>query len=263
MSGRDDGELVDFYADPMVYDVLYSPGTAWEVDRLERIEARFGRIPLHSGRVWLEPACGSGRYLRVLARRGRRCIGFDRDQGMLDYARRRLGDLPHCHLYRAELDDFASEIRPASVDFAFIPVNTLRHLLDGGRVRRHFEQMGRVLKSDGLYVVGISLARYGEQEVDEDSWGGRRGRLTVHQNIQYLPPDRRRRREQVISHLRVERPSGTRYLDSTYELRSYDEAQWTRLLARTPFTRAGIVDDEGIDLGEEVLDYQLEVLRRR
>lgn len=263
MSGRDQGELVDFYADPMVYDVLYSPGTAYEVDQLDRIEARFSRLALTGRRVWLEPACGSGRYLRVLVNRGRRCIGFDRDEGMLEYARRRIGSAAGCRLFQAELDDFAAEIRPATVDFAFIPVNTLRHLLDGGQVRRHFEQMGRVLKSGGLYVVGLSLARYDEQEADEDSWGGRRGRLTVHQNIQYLPPDRRRRRERVISHLRVERPSGTDYLDSTYELRSYDEAQWTRLIARTVFERAGVVDDEGVDRKDEVLDYQFEVLRRK
>ena len=63
------------YTDPAVYDILHARGTAAEVDGLERMAAR-----VRSGRArqtWLEPACGTARYLRLAARRGRRTVGFD------------------------------------------------------------------------------------------------------------------------------------------------------------------------------------------
>ena len=59
------------YDDPAVYDILHTPGTAREIDVLEFIEATCGQ----PGGRWYEPACGTGRYLRVAAGRGRRVGG--------------------------------------------------------------------------------------------------------------------------------------------------------------------------------------------
>ena len=67
------------YADPMVYDILYTPGTAGEVSAFEMLEKRFASGRLKKNRLWFEPACGTGRYLRVAQNRGRRVVGFDLD----------------------------------------------------------------------------------------------------------------------------------------------------------------------------------------
>jgi SAM-dependent methyltransferase len=256
-------EQPSFYDEPLFYDVLYSPGTSQELDLLESLDRRFSRSRTPRGRrTWIEPACGSGRYLRELCRRGRRCIGFDLHRGMLDYAGAGLGEgARHCRLLRADLRDFADRVGCRKADFAFIPVNTIRHLMTGPAVARHLREMAKVLRPGGLYVVGISLSCYGEEDIVEDSWRGRRGALRVHQFISYIPPQPRDRREQVISHLRIERPAGTTYRDSTYWLRSYDERQWAALVRRSPFERVASVDDDGAPVGDRYLDYQLEVLR--
>ena len=93
------------YADPVVYDILYTPGTAGEVTVFEKLEKKFSKGNLATDRLWFEPACGTGRYLRTAQGRGRRVAGFDRDQGQLDYAHGRL-KVPPGALFQADLTDF-------------------------------------------------------------------------------------------------------------------------------------------------------------
>ena len=228
------------YADPVLYDILYTPGTAAEVDALERVERRFASGRLPARRLWLEPACGTGRYLRVAAGRGRRCLGFDLDEGQLAYARgRRLrGRGPRPRYFQADMTDFmaACELKPDSVDFAFNPVNSLRHLSDDRAMLAHFRQMARALKPGGVYVVGISLTDYDWLMPEEDLWEGRRGACQVSQLVNYLPPEpgtHLDRVERVLSHLTVTRPGGVTHHDDSYDLRCYVRAQWQALLKRS------------------------------
>lgn len=267
-----DEDRQGLYADPMLYDILYSPGTAAEVDALQRIERRHAPPPPPQGALWFEPACGGGRYLRLAVRRGRRVAGFDRDPGQLAYARRRLDRTGHgggC-LFQADLADFAQAagragLTPSSVDFAFIPVNSLRHLDRDADVLSHLRQVAGLLRPGGVYVVGISLTDYGRREPDEDLWEGVRGPCRVSQVVNYLPPgtDRRHARiETVISHLTVTRPSGTRHFDDRYDLRTYDRRQWRNLVARSPLILTASCDAKGGPLAASAPAYQLEVLRK-
>jgi hypothetical protein len=183
---------------------------------------------------------------------------------MIAYARRgvrRRGLQRRVRVAHASMEEFAHLIAPASIDVAFIPVNTLRHLLEESSVRMHFAQMTRALRPEGIYVVGISLSRYEKEEPSEDFWKATRGRCSVRQIVQYIPADRRHRRETVYSHLQVRRPSGRETRDARYELRSYDEHQWRRLLRTTGFERLDVLDDNGRAVGDREVGYQLEVLR--
>jgi len=261
-------ELSDFYARPVVYDILHTPGTAAEVDLLDRIHARHGET-LRRRPVWLEPACGTGRYLRVAAGRGARVIGFDRSAAMIEYARhrlQRLGLSRRSDLFVADMACFAHRAGQARVDLAFNLVNTLRHLPSDSALLAHLADVARCLRPGGLYAVGISLSRYDREEPSEDLWEGRRGRCHVRQRVQYLPPGPGKsqgRREQVISHLQIERPRGIERVDSTYWLRCYDETQWHRLLAGSALQHVVSLDDQGRLRGSRELAYQIELLRRR
>ncbi len=256
------------YADPSLYDILYTPGTAAEVDALERIERRYGTGPLPSGRLWFEPACGTGRYLRVARGRGRTVLGFDRDPGQIAYAGRHLAGSGR-QLFVADMRDFSRAFtkaggRPHQMTFAFNPVNTLRHLPSDIAVLAHLDQMARVMAPGGLYVVGLSLVDYDWLQPEEDTWVGRRGRCQVTQLVNYLPPEPgtdRARSEKVISHLTVSRPRGEEHFDATYDLHCFDEKQWRRLLRRTGVARLASCDATGRPLAGRILPYQLEVLR--
>lgn len=257
------------YDDPALYDILYTPGTAAEVDALERIERQLlpaGRR-LREDRLWLEPACGTGRYLRVAARRGRKVAGFDREPAMLHYA---AGRLPAARLFEADLVEFSRAARKAglgsaSLDFAFITVNSLRHLGTDSAMLSHFKQMAELLRPGAVYVVGLSLTDYRWLWPEEDLWTAARGRCRVTQLINYLPPEPgtpRRRLERAISHLTVERPGATEHLDDAYDLRCYDRRQWRALLRQAPLEHVGSFDARGRPLPEGIWAYQLEALRR-
>ncbi len=275
------------YADPALYDILYTPGTAAEIDALERVERVLcpGGVPAPV-RLWFEPACGTGRCLRVAAARGRRVAGFDREPAMLAYATARLarggrngpgGRRPsrtartvRPRLFQADLADFADAaatagLRPGSVDFAFITVNSLRHLETDKAMLTHFAQVRDLLRPGGLYVVGISLTDYQWLWPDEDLWAAARGSCRVSQLINWLPPEPgtpRGRLERAISHLTVTRPGRTDHLDDAYDLRCYDDAQWRRLVGRSALVHAGSFDARGRPLPPGTWPYQLEALRR-
>lgn len=256
------------YADPSLYDILYTPGTAAEVDALERIERRYSEGALEPDRLWFEPACGTGRYLRVAQRRGRRVAGFDLDPGQIAYARRRLGP-PSRRLFVADMLDFTAAFDQAGlprgrIRFAFNPVNTLRHLTSDAAYLTHLAQMARVMAPGGLYVVGLSLVDYDNLLPEEDTWTGRRGRCQVTQLVNYLPPEpgtARARSETVISHLTVSRPRGEEHFDSHYSLHCCDERQWRQVLGKAGVSHLASCDWHGQPQTGRGLSYQLEVLR--
>jgi SAM-dependent methyltransferase len=244
------------YREPLLYDVVNTPGTAAEVDAFERIARRhLGPGP----RRWLEPACGTGRYLRVLRGRGHEVAGYDPLPEMLAYARGRLARWPHGW----SLGE-AGFVDPVPVrgrfELAICPVNSLRHLPDDEAVIAHLAQIKRALAPGGLYVVGLDLHRPAAM-IDEDVWVGRRGPLTVQQVVQYLPPDDDRR-EQVIMQMMVTRPRGREHHGWFYHLRTYTAAQWSEVIAQAGWRRLEICDGTGRTCAGTIpLPYQLDVLQ--
>ncbi|MEM1072331.1 MAG: class I SAM-dependent methyltransferase [Planctomycetota bacterium] len=264
MRAHEQADEVELYADPKVYDILHGPGTAEDVDAIERIERRWAE---GAPEVWLEPACGSGRYLRVAAKRGRRVVGFDLSSGMIGYAQdrmTRLGLDSRASLFIADMCRFAERVEPGSIGVAFNLINTVRHLGTDRDVLRHFDEVARCLDTRGVYAVGISLTVFGLEPPSEDHWMGRRGRCEVVQHIQYMPPldPMGDRREQVYSHVTVTRPSGETHQPSNYWLRAYDLDQWRDVIDRSCLTVRGVVDAEGVPCEPTAPGYAIWVLGR-
>lgn len=241
----------DFYADAAVYDILHSPGTAEELDGVESLATRLAPAPILR-QWWLEPACGTGRLVRLAARRGRRCIGFDRSPVMVAYARRRLAGLP-ARLIEADMESFADlvtrEVGEQRIGVAFNIINTIRHLDSDDAFARHLRDMARVLAPRGLYIVGISLSAYGLEYPSEDVWHGARGKCSVTQVVNYIPPvtpaEIRRRSERVLSHLAVRRGTREEHIDSTYTLRTWNLSQWRAAIAACGWSVIDVADDAG------------------
>jgi SAM-dependent methyltransferase len=271
--------MTGFYDDAAIYDLLSTPGTAGEVDGLVRIARRYARTtaarrggPL----AWLEPACGTGRYLRVLAARGERVCGFDSHPAMVAYSRallRRRALTRRARVLQADMRCFAARAGVHRFDVAFNLFNTIRHLESDADLLAHLREVARALRPGGIYAVGLSFTRYGEDPVEEDVWEARRGKCTVRQVVQYLPPGtwtapgarttmRIGRWERVVSHLVIERPAGVEHRDDTYSLRCYDAAQWLRVVGKSPFQVVASVDGTGRPLAERVTPYAVDVLQQ-
>lgn len=270
------------YGLPRIYDVLHAPGTIAEVNGLERIERRFCRGPARRGGRWLEPACGTGRHLRVAARRGRVVAGFDLEVASVAYletqlardARRQHGAdagaaLRGRRVFVADMTDFVRGLGGLRAGFAFNLINTIRHLPDDAAMLTHLDQMAAVLISGGVYVVGLHMAHYENEFPSEDVWEGRRGDMHVKQIAQYEPGDADSRRELVVSHLVVtQRGRGgveqrADHLDDAYTLRCYSLEQWKELIHRSPFNIVGEVDEDGEDFPAQPGRYAYFVMSKK
>ncbi|MBX3409187.1 MAG: class I SAM-dependent methyltransferase [Phycisphaeraceae bacterium] len=257
----------DFYADPLVYDVLHKPGTRGDVAALRRMARRF--LGAGEARRWLEPGCGSGRYCIALAAKGERCWGFDRLSEMVEFASnaaRDAGVARRATFFTADMRTFDRDwAHGPAVDVAFNLINTLRHLSSDAAVKDHLCAVSRVLRPGGVYIVGLSLSDYGHEAPTEDVWQGRGRGLSVTQVVQYLPAPGgkgRGRAEQVISHMVVKCKSEAWHVDSVYSLHAFDLAQWTRLVGQTPLRIEAVTDGEGRPATPAGAGYYVFVLRK-
>jgi len=242
----------DFYQLPVLYDIIHAHGTASEFAAVERIVGRARGDGERVGAL-IEPACGTGRFVRLAALRGWRCVGFDQSRVMVRYASRTIGARRLDRLARvheASMESFAGAVGGERFDAAFNLINTIRHLDTDCAMVSHLGEVRRVLRPGGVYIVGLSLTAYGCEPPVEDVWESARGRCRVRQVIGYIPPmspaECAARRELVVSHLMVERPRGVEHIDSSYTLRTYDLSQWERVVSDAGFEIAEVCDDTGV-----------------
>lgn len=228
-----------------------------------QMESRYVPTP-HSRRLWLEPACGTGRYLRTARSQGINGIGFDLSPEMIAYARARAARTQanaREQYFVGSMTDFASHLdRPIS--FAFNLINTIRHLGSDAEMLAHFEQIGQALAPRGVYAVGLSFSLYGHEQPSEDVWEGGRGQCRVQQVVQFTPPTRGRH-EQVISHLCVTTPEGEDHRTCQYTLRTYSAPEFTELIDRSCLRMLDVIDEEMNSIALPELGYATVVLGRR
>ena len=262
---------VDWYRLPEYYDIVFEEGTLREADFLEGVAERFGRR--EAGRRVLEPACGSGRLLLELARRGWDATGFDASPDMLAYAARRCREASvDVRLDEGRMESFVYDDVPG-FDLAFCLVSTFKYLVDPAHVRGHFRCMADALVDDGLYVLGLHLSEYENRSRSRERWVSERDGTRVVSVLQGWPADRDTRTEQCRIRLSVEHedaPSGSepaRY-EHHFEFRTYDTAELQAALAEVPELEHVATFDFDYDLAapRELDDEQLDailILRRR
>jgi len=253
---------VDWYDLTGYYDLVHREDTPREAEFLQQV---FERYVQSGGRRLLEPACGSGRLVQAMARRGFLVDGFDCNQKMLEAARRKTQRFAErVKLYRAVLDDFPA--RPL-YDLAFCMISTFRHLLTEFSARRHLELVRDSLKPGGVYLLGLHLSEYGVDAKSRERWTGGRGETRVVCNLQSWPPDQRNRLEKNRLRVIVTRNGSVERFEHHFILRSYSPAQLRRLLKSIPgFFHVATYDFENDittprSLSDDRLDFIL-VLRK-
>lgn len=211
-----------FYRDPALYDLIHAEGTGDEVWLLDRLAKKHG----NGGKTAIEPACGSGRYLAGLLRRGWTVTGYDLSTEMVKYARARLSRWGEkATVVRGDMTSFRPKRR---YDLAFNLLSTFRHLPTDRQALAHLRVTAGALNPGGIFVLGLDLAAYGEEQAEEEVWTARSG---VKHVMMTIPAERGRRREKIINF--VER--GGKVMESAYDLRSYDAAEMSALLALSSF----------------------------
>jgi SAM-dependent methyltransferase len=254
---------LDWYALPRYYDIVFDGRTEREVAFLEGVLARHGQA--RTSRV-LEPACGSGRLVAALARRGYRVTGFDASDAMVAYARKRAARWSErVRLEVARMESFRSRQR---FDLAHCLVSSFKYLLCERDARAHLASIAASLAPGGVYALGFHLTDYEDRSADRERHRGSRGGIDVVCNIASRPPDRRRRREALRSRLVVRRAGAIERYETHWEFRTYSARQFRATLRAVPELEHVATYDFHYDLDREVrfggdqLD-QVVILRRR
>ncbi len=246
---------LDWYASPLYYDIVFEADTELEGAFLELMLVRHGRS---RGRRVLEPACGSGRLVAEMARRGFRVSGFDLSEEMLEFAHERLaGRGLAAQLSVGRMESFHVRGR---FDLAHCLVSTFKYLLTEDAARSHLECVAEALAPGGIYVLGVHLTEYASKSRSRERWVGERDGTRVVCNIQGWPAKRRERTEHVRSRLVVTDGDDERRMETNWTFRTYDARELLGLIASVPAlehvathdftydaTRERELDDEQLD----------------
>ncbi len=218
----------DWYEMPLFYDIVFAGGTVAEANFLVGVLEEHGRS---GGRKVLEPACGTGRLMVELSRRGFEVSGFDSGEAMLEFADLRLVQerLPGT-LSLQRMEDFC--LPGDRFDLAHCLLSTFKHLPDEAGARRHLELVRDHLAPGGIYVLGVHLADYGAARPEHERWVGERDGIQVVSNTRTWPADRVTRRERIRNRLTVAIGGAAERYESTWECRTYDHAELSRLVGR-------------------------------
>lgn len=226
-------ESIDWYETPLYYDIVFEEDTTREGDFIEQALERFGRLRHRRGtKRLLEPACGSGRLVAEMARRGYAVTGFDRLPQALEFARGRLDRQGlRARLVTGELDRFRF---PGKFAVAHCLVSTFKYLMTGKAARDHLLCMARALEPGGIYLLGFHLSDYRWPFCQHERWVNERDGIRVVCNIRSWPADAVRRRERCRSRLRIEENGSVKLAETNWWFRTYDADQVRRLLATVP-----------------------------
>lgn len=256
------------YDDAVAYDLLHARGTAAEAAGLLRI-ARRVLGPRAALGTWLEPACGTGRLMIALASRGvRQVVGVDLDPGMVDLARVRIaaaGQSRRVRVLHGDMRTLDRLVGGARFDGAFCTDNSIRHLPTDTAMIDHLRAVARVLRSGGIYIVGIGLTPVGGGFAGEDVRSARRGRVCVHQVLDFLPPPdgaagRSARMESVIGRVEVRTGADVRERLVSYGLRTYTLDQWHGVVRRAGMNEVAVMDLHARPLGHDRTGYAMRLL---
>jgi len=233
----------DWYDLPAYYDLVFDSLTEDEADFIDGLARQ--HVSGRCERV-LEPACGSGRLLAALARRGYEVAGFDASEPMLDFARRRLDRLGlRADLSVQRLESFRYRRK---FDIAHCMVSSFKYVLTEDDARSHLRAAARAVRKGGLYILGFHLTQYEDQTVDRERWQGRRNGTRVVCTIRSEPPEKRTRTEQIRSRLSVTEGGRTRRFETRWTFRTYSAAQFRALLRAVPEWKLVATHDFDYDL---------------
>jgi len=225
----DSGQEDNWYDSPRYYDLIFDEDTVNEADFLEAMMWRYGCAA--TGRI-LEPACGSGRLVSELARRGYEVDGFDLSENMLKFAQDRLADEDlWANLWVDPMQGFTSK---KTYDMAHCLVSTFKYLKTEADALANLQRVAERLQTDGLYIIGIHLSNYDRTTFEHERWVVERDDLKVTSNTRTWPADRKSRTEKLRNRLRIENGDAPPHtLETNWEFRTYDAAQFQSLIRKS------------------------------
>lgn len=241
----------DWYDTPLYYDIIFEDGTKAEANFMEGIFQRHA-LPTGEGRRLLEPACGSGRLVLEMARRGWQVAGFDGNARMLDFARARLSDVgQEALLWEDWMQSFdLPEGVAPGFDLAHCLVSTFKYLLREKDAADCLRRVAAALRPGGLFLLGLHLTDYTEGKESHERWVAGRDGVEVICNTHTWPADVKARQEELRTRLDITDHGRTHRQETRWTFRTYNAAQLKALLKKVPELELCEVHDFTYELEE-------------
>jgi SAM-dependent methyltransferase len=266
-------KVESWFDHPEWFEIGFQDVTNQEADFFEEAFKRWCKFPV---RRLLEPACGSGRLVVEMARRGFDVTGFDLSEPSLEYLR---GELKRRKLKaKVQKADMTRFRLPKRFDGAFCTYNSFRVLTTEAAARSFLQSMAGAVRPGGIFFLGLHLAPPGIEPLGIERWVGERGRTHVTTTLRIVGSDAKRRVERLRINLLVRQFSrngnghaktpAVQRLRDEFDYRLYTAAQIRRLFKGVPeWELVDVFDfwyqiDEPQKLDNELMDA-LFVLRRR
>lgn len=225
------------YADPEAYDLAYGWDSLAETRDVVAAAAVLRGQPVKRA---LEIGCGTGRVLADLAALGLAAVGLDRHPGMLAFAERKLRAKGlTAETVNADMRDFRLA---APVDLAICPLGGIGYLTAPGDPERHLAAVAANLTPGGVYAVGLSFGPIERSALGrKDGWSFTRDNLSVEASWTLLAVDADRGLAEFEAALTIRRPGEPeRRIVARHVHRKWDQPQFYRLIAASPFRLAGL-----------------------
>lgn len=222
----------DWYDTPLYYDIIFDADTPREATFLETVWTIFGEKS--RTRRLLEPACGSGRLVIEMARRGWDVAGFDGNERMLDFAQERLKkEGLKARLWPDWMQSFTTP-KKDHYDLAHCLVSTFKYLHTEADARACLQRVCSALKPGGIFVLGLHLSDYTTAKEEHERWKARRDDIEVVCNTHTWPPDRQTRLEALRTRLKISHQGRSHIQETRWQFRTYDARQMKALLRQVP-----------------------------
>ncbi|TWT92713.1 SAM-dependent methyltransferase [Stieleria varia] len=231
------------YDHPKYYDLVFGADCAAETKFILGCAERHLSRP---ARRMFEPACGTGRLLHSLAKRGYTVGGLDLNPAAVDFCNARLAR--HGFDDRAFVADMSDFKVRGKWDVAFNTINSFRHLDSEAAAMGHMESMARAIRVGGLYLLGVHLTPTKAPPSESESWSARRGHLAVSTHMWTNSRNRKTRVERFGIRFDVHSPSRSFRIEDELVLRSYTVDQMAELIDRSKLWRIAETYDFSYDL---------------
>ena len=264
--GPDELRFESIYDSPKYYDLLFGSDWQAEYDFLVGCFDRYAEAPV---RQVFEPACGTGRLLIRMARRGLVIGGCDLNEAAVVYCNDRLEKAGYgrpCVVGDMTAIDADQLPGDEPIDASFNTINSFRHLNSEELAAAHLTSLARMTRPGGLYVLGLHLLPTRGSRSEEEAWTARRGTLQVNS---YMWSKGIEDRDEVLGMtLDIWTPTSHRRIEDEMRYFTYTREQFTSLLERVDCWDIAATHDFAYDMSrttrvDDTTEDVVYVLRRR
>ncbi|WP_404307654.1 class I SAM-dependent methyltransferase [Neorhodopirellula lusitana] len=266
LDGRPRTVEESIYDHPKYYDLVFGADVAAETRFILQCTDEYASPSRKGADEWFfEPACGTGRLIYALLRKGYPAFGLDLNPKAVAFCNQRLkrhgfdetaivADM--CDFQRSDFKGIlpASRRKDGPAKVAFNTINSFRHVGSEKESRQHLECMADMVRPGGIYLLGVHLTPTEAEPSDGEAWAARRGHLAINTQMWEISRDKKKRLECFGICFDIHTPRDSFRISDVLRLRSYTPKQMNSLIAHSGKWETVATYDFAYDF-----DYPIEV----